>query len=116
MHEPYLHAISLGRCKRSLLFDIQIGENLHKLKINRINKTSVNLECVEKDCYARHNFQVDPKYVIECVSNKDGKIKSKFALDITNPDLRNVTNWSVKYHYSKPHKQNENVTMLTIPT
>ena len=61
--EPYLYNISGGqRNHKSLLFHVKIATIFHTLRICKVNKKSVNMECVESDCCARHKFQVDEKF------------------------------------------------------
>ena len=61
--EPHLYAITAGqRNNKSLLFHVKIATIFHTLRICKVNKKSVNMECVESDCCARHKFQVDEKF------------------------------------------------------
>ena len=116
--EPHLYAITAGgRNNKSLLFHVKIATIFHCLKICKINKKSVNMECVEADCCARHKFQVDAKYVTRIADglqrDKGGETRDKFTLDLSNPELRDTTNWKVSAHNSTPHMKDERATFFT---
>ena len=63
-----------------------------------------------------HKFEVDEKF-IKCIPDGlqmgKGKTRDKYYLDIENPELRDVTNWRVLPHNSKPHKPNEKSDFFT---
>ena len=63
-----------------------------------------------------HKFEVDEKF-IKCIPDGlqmgKGKTRDKYYLDIENPELRDVTNWRVVPHNSKPHKPNEKSDFFT---
>ena len=114
---PHLYAITAGQYnKKSLLFHTKIEADFHTLKINKTNKKSVNMKCNEYGCKATHKFEVDEKF-IKCIPDGlqmgKGKTRDKYYLDIENPELRDVTNWRVVPHNSKPHKPNEKSDFFT---
>ena len=55
--EPYLYAISPGqRNNSSLIFHLKIGKKFHEVKIDGVQKNSVNMVCnsTRGECKARH--------------------------------------------------------------
>ena len=64
LQEPHLYAITSGQNNHaSLLFHCKIENDFHTMWINKVNKTSCNMGCVEKGCKAKHKFCVDEKFV-----------------------------------------------------
>jgi len=61
------------------------------------------------ECAAGHKFEVEQKFVNFIPDGiklkKNGKSRAKYALDFSRPELRDVSNWKVKSHNSKPHKE-----------
>ena len=108
--EPHLYAITSGQKNyASLLFHVKIEDEFHTLSINKVNKKSCNMECVDRECPAKHKFAVDEKFVqmeLGGLQNGDKK-RTKFFLDFANPELRDISNWTVKQHDSKPHGDSE---------
>ena len=117
LQEPHLYHIASGqRNNASLLFHVKIAAVFHTLSIAKVNKKSINMECVDEGWRAHHKFQIDEKFV-KCAADfykcKSGKTRPKFYLDFSDPELRDVTNWTVKTQDSKPHKEHEKADFFT---
>ena len=55
-------------------------------------------------CKAIAKVRVNPRFIQtfpNFYKKSNGKFRSKFALDLTNPELRNLNNWEVLYHPPK---------------
>ena len=107
LQEPHLYAITSGQNNHaSLLFHCKIENDFHTMWINKVNKTSCNMGCVEKGCKAKHKFCVDEKFVktiIGGLERGNGKKRDKYYLDYSDPMRRDVTNWTVKSHNTVAH-------------
>ena len=103
---PHLYAISSGQRNRaSLNFHLKIGDFFCYVTINKVNKKSVTMICFDKKCKATHKFSLHENLVkIEknAIKNKD-KFRDKFFIDFADMALRNLENWTVLEHNSKPH-------------
>ena len=66
------------------------------------------MECSCKGCNSRHKFQVDKKFVetiVDGITCANEKKRDKYVLDHSNLELRDVSNWKVMPHNTKPHKK-----------
>ena len=110
--EPYLYAISGGqRNNISLIFHIKIENVFHELWLVMVNKTSCNFKCVYPGCTATHRMRIADTYIIAqrgAIKMKNGRFRTKYDIDRSDPNIRNIDNWTVIHHVSKPHSIHEN--------
>ena len=62
------------------------------------------MNCISLYCKATAKVRVNPRFIQtfpNFYKKSNGKFRSKFALDLTNPELRNLNNWEVLYHPPK---------------
>ena len=72
-----------------------LDKSFHTLKVDKVNKNSVNLKCVQCDYCARHKFKVDQRFlIVDSTILQSGKTRNKFTLDRSNPKIRNVEYWT----------------------
>ena len=105
--KPYLLSITPGiRAGESLIFHVQIGGRFHQLHLRKVNATSCNFACVERTCPAHHKMSVRADFV-KCSKHsynmKNGKTRHKYEIDRENPEIKNVSNWTVLDHPTLPH-------------
>ena len=105
--KPYLYSITAGqRNQRSLIFHIKIEDDFHQCHLRRVNATYCNFVCVNQNCPATHKMTVDPRFVT-CTPNfhklKNGRTRHKYAVNVCDPEIRDVTNWTVVDHKSLHH-------------
>jgi hypothetical protein len=105
-HEkPKLLQITSGeRSEESVIYHMKIGQLYQQMHINKVNNGTVNLNCISPYCKATAKVRVNPRFIQtfpNFYKKSNGKFRSKFALDLTNPELRNLNNWEVLYHPPK---------------
>ena len=66
--------------------------------IRNVNKATVNLFCKYSYCKCTLKMALDPKF-IKCEPNfykmSNGRYRSKYSIDCSDPKLRKLTNWKV---------------------
>ena len=107
LNKPELFAISSGnRSGQSLIFHFKIGSDYHNCILKRVNGSSCNFHCVDTSCKARHKGKVNPS-LVTCIENfhvmKNGRTRHKYDVDRSNPAIRELKNWTMLPHTSKPH-------------
>ena len=99
---PYLFAITSGqRNLASLIFHIKIGSKFHQCHIRKVNKNSVNIRCCDRRCRSHHNLKMNPKFLL---SRRDPG-RTNYNIDYSNLELRNLENWVVIKHETRPHTE-----------
>ena len=99
-HEnPVLIDITSGeRTLDSLIFFIKNLKSYHEMWIRKVNKATVNLFCKYSYCKCTLKMALDPKF-IKCEPNfykiSNGRYRSKYSIDCSDPKLRKLTNWKV---------------------
>ena len=98
---PFLHNISPGcRNNQSLIFHLQLGVDFFvHMTIKKVTKKHVTFRCVtRKLCNFSAKMKVNPKFVKvtkNAISKGDGKFQAKFEIDLSNPELRDISVWTV---------------------
>ena len=99
---PHLYHISSGkRSGKSLVFHIKIKDKYYELHIKHTYAKFSTLSCATRGCKATHRFSVVKELLNR--DKRDSRNYVIFQIDRTNPDARNINNWTVIKYTTVPH-------------
>ena len=109
---PHLYAITSGQRNdggpknRSTIFHIKIEDKQHECKLRYVGGKYCLFDCREPTCVARHKFMPKPELIQEFpgfYKKKNGKTRTKYAIDMEQPLARELSSWTVIAHDTRPH-------------
>ena len=103
-----INVTSSQKSSESLFIHMKIGEKYHEYILKRVNSSGTcNLICSVKSCKCTAKISIDQSFIKkipEFYSIGNGRFRAKYYLEVNDPNLRILENWTVVPHISlNPH-------------
>ena len=110
--KPYLYDITRGQRSaggpknKSGIFHVKIGAKQHRLRLKYTGARYCLFDCCEKTCGAHHKMMPKPEMIKEFpryYKMKNGRSRARYYVDLDDPRVYDLSNWTVIEHPTKPH-------------